>query len=433
MLDFLFTKTPLFYFIQSIWRDEAFTYLLTKESIPNIFYFASKDFTPPLYTLLLKFWIWIFGSSEIAMRSLSLLFYILSAYFFYLFLVKIIKIKTVWKYLYMGLFLLNPMLHYFAFEARTYSLLFLITIMSFYFLLSKKYKAYLISISIGLFTHYFMFMVISVEIIYILISEKRPIKIIKKMAIPFLLFFPWFIFVLKQNNLVNEPFWINEVSKDHLKLIPAILYSGYETGFYYLNEIASNLNLTIFSYLFAGIFLFYRGKIKNKKIFYLLLLWTLLPALITLAVSNIKPVFLSRYLIISTTGLLLILVFINEHLSKFVKYILFSILLIQTFNYAVIQVENRNKAPYRKVISEIKSQSKQNDLLYVENELDFHIAKYYFDDKRVFIFNKNYEEIPNYVGKVLIPIHSIKKTIPLYPVKAFILYHNLSYDVKTVF
>ncbi len=433
MLDFLFTKTPLFYFIQSIWRDEAFTYLLTKESISTIFYFSSKDFTPPLYTLLLKFWIWIFGSSEIAMRSLSLLFYIVSAYFFYLFLVKIIKIKTIWKYLYMGLFLLNPMLHYFAFEARTYSLLFLITIMSFYFLLSKKYKAYLISISIGLFTHYFMFLVITVEIIYILISEKKPIKIVKRMAIPFLVFLPWFIFVLKENNLINEPFWINSVSKDHLKLIPGILYSGYETGFYYLNDVARNLNLTIFSYLFSGIFLFYRGKIKNKKIFYLLLLWALLPALVTLAVSNIKPVFLSRYLIISTTGLLLLLVFINEHLSKFVKYILFSILLLQTFNYTSIQVENRNKAPYKKVIYEIKNQSNKNDLLYVENALDYHVAKYYFDDKRVFIFNKNYEDIPNYVGKVLIPKNSIKKTIPLYPVKAFILYPNLSYDVKTAF
>ena len=225
----------------------------------------------------------------------------------------------------MGLFLLNPMLHYFAFEARTYSLLFLITTMSFYFLLRKKYKAYLISVSIGLFTHYFMLLVIAVEIIYILISEKKPLKVVKRMMIPFLIFLPWAIFVLKENNLINEPFWINEVSKDHLKLIPAILYSGYESGFYYLNEIARNLNLTVFSYLFAGIFLFYRGKIKNKKVFYILLLWTLLPALITLVISNIKPVFLSRYLIISTTGLLLLLIFINEHLSKFVKYILFSI------------------------------------------------------------------------------------------------------------
>ena len=433
MLDFLFTKTPMSYFVQSIWRDEAFTYLLTKESISNIFYLSAKDFTPPLYTLLLKFWIWIFGSSEIAMRSLSLLFYLISAYFFYLFLVKILKIKTIWKYFYMVLFLLNPMLHYFAFEARTYSLLFLITTMSFYFLLSKKYKAYLITLSIGLFTHYFMFLVLTCQILYLLFLGGKNIKILKKMIIPFLVFLPWLVFVLEENNLVNEPFWINSVSKDHLKLIPAILYSGYETGFYYLNNISANLNLTIFTYLFVGFVLFYRGKIKNKKIFYLLLLWALLPALITLAVSNIKPVFLSRYLIISTTGLLFLLIFINEHLSKFVKYILFSILLIQTFNYAVIQVENRNKSPYRKVISEIKNQSSQNDLLYVENELDYHIAKYYFDDKRVFIFDKKYEEIPNYVGKVLIPINSIKKTIPLYPVKAFILYHNLSYDVKTAF
>ena len=433
MIDFLFTKTPLAYFVQSLWRDEAFTYLLTQESIIKILNLSAKDFTPPLHALLLKFWIWIFGTTEVALRSLSLVFYIISAYFFYLFLTKILRIKTIWKYLYLTLFLFNPVLNYFAFESRTYSLLFLVSLASFYFLLRKKYIHYFITLGIGLYTHYFMLLIMGCQIIYILFTEKKPFNVFKKMTISILVFTPWILYVISQNKLINEPFWINSLSKESLRLIPAILYSGYESGYYYLNEIVANLNLTIFLYIFAGLYLYIKGEIKNKKLFFVLLLWGFLPSFIALAVSTYKPVFLSRYLIISTFGILLYLIFINEKLNKIVKYILFGILLLQTFNYSMIQIENRAKPPYKKIFSEIKNQSNKNDLVYVESELDYHVAKYYFDPKRVFIYNKNYKDIPNFVGKVLIPKGSIKSTIPKYPTKAFILYSNLSYDIKTVF
>ena len=433
MIDFLFTKTPLAYFVQSLWRDEAFTYLLTKESIFKILNLSAKDFTPPLHALLLKFWIWVFGVSEIALRSLSLIFYVISAIFFYLFLTKILKLKTIWKYLYLVLFLFNPMLNYFAFEARTYSLLFLVSLASFYFLLRKQYKFYFITLGVGLYSHYFMFLIIACQAVYILFTEKKPFNIFKKMFIPLLIFAPWIIYVISQNRLINEPFWINSLSKESLKLIPAILYSGYESGYYYLNSTVSSLNLTIFSYIFAGLYLYIKGKIKNRKIFFILLLWGFLPAFISLAISNYKPIFLARYLIISTIGVILYMVYINEHLTKTVKYILFGILLLQTFNYSMIQIENRIKPSYKKIFYEIRNQSNKYDLLYVESELDYHVAKYYFDPKRVFIYNKNYENIPNFVGKVLIPKDSIKLTIPKYPTKAFILYSNLSYDIKTVF
>lgn len=433
MIDFLFTKTPLAYFVQSIWRDEAFTYLLTKESILKILDLSAKDFTPPLHALLLKFWIFVFGSSEVAMRSLSLIFYVISIYVFYLFLTKILKIKTIWKYLYLTLFLFNPMLNYFAFEARTYSLLFLVSLSSFYFLLRKKYTPYLITLGIGLYSHYFMFFIIVCQALYILFTEKRPFNLFKKMLVPLLIFAPWVLYVISQNRLINEPFWINSLSKESLKLIPAILYSGYESGYSYLNTTVSSLNLTIFLYIFAGLYIYIKGKIKHKKLFFILLLWGFLPSFFALVISNYKPIFLSRYLIISTIGILLYLIFINEHLNKIVKYILFGILLTQTFNYSMIQIENRTKSPYKKIFSEIKNQSNKNDLLYVESELDYHVAKYYFDPTKVFIFNKKYENIPNFVGKVLIPKDSIKTTIPKYPTKAFILYSNLSYDIKTVF
>ncbi|OGK31566.1 hypothetical protein A3F29_01255 [Candidatus Roizmanbacteria bacterium RIFCSPHIGHO2_12_FULL_33_9] len=433
MLEFLFTKTPLGFLTQSLWRDEAFSYLMAKESISNIFVLSANDFTPPIHSLMLKFWIWIFGSSEIALRSMSLVFYFISAYFFYLILSKVLKIKGLWKHAYMLLFFLNPMLHYFAFEARAYSLLVLLTLMSFYFLLKKGMKSYIAVSVVGLYTHYFMALIILIQALYVFLIDKRRKKIFKYISVMVLFFLPWVAFVIKQNNIANEPFWINDISKESLKLIPSILYSGYESGFYYLNDVVSNLNLTIYLYIFSGLVLYFQGVIKNRKIFLLLLIWGFLPAFLTLFLSNYKPVFLARYLIISTPALILLLILINEKLNKIFKYVLFFILLIQTFNFSALQADYRQKLDYKKTISEIRLQSNQKDFLYVTSELDYHVAKYYFEEDRVYIYGKDYNDIPNFVGKVLIPKNSIKQIIPLYPSKAFILYPDLTYDIKTVF
>ncbi|MEX1052749.1 MAG: hypothetical protein WEC80_02780 [Patescibacteria group bacterium] len=433
MLDFLFTKTPLSFFTQSLWRDEAFSYIMTKQSIANIFYLSANDYTPPVHSLLLKFWVWIFGPGEIVLRSMSLIFYFASAYVFYLFLTNIFKIKGHWKYAYMTLFFLNPMLHYFAFEARTYSLVVLLTLMSFYFLLKKNYRPYIVTAAIGLYTHYFMAFIVLTQILYVFLTEKNKKKLYKYPVYVFILFLPWILFVLNQNNIANDPFWISAISLGGLKLIPAVLYSGYENGFYYLNEIVSNLNLTIYLYIFLGALILFKGSSKNKKWFTLLFIWGFLPTLLALVISIYKPIFLARYLIISTPAIIMLLVLVNEHLRKPFKYLLFIILFIQTFNFAGLQAENRQKPDYRNTISEIKSQSDSSDLLYVSSELDYHVAQYYFDENRVFIYGKSYDDIPNFVGKALIPQDSIKNTIPVYPSKAFILYPELIYDVKSSF
>ncbi|MCJ7826492.1 hypothetical protein MUP56_02660, partial [Patescibacteria group bacterium] len=68
-LNVLFKNTPLFYFTQSFWRDEAFSVLLAQQPLSVIFQKTSVE--PPIYYMLLHFWIKFFGTSEIAARSLS--------------------------------------------------------------------------------------------------------------------------------------------------------------------------------------------------------------------------------------------------------------------------------------------------------------------------------------------------------------------------
>jgi uncharacterized membrane protein len=117
MINFLFTNTPLFYFVQSFWRDEAFSVLLAEH--PLFVIFTKTTFEPPVYYTLLHFWIKIFGTSEIAVRSLSLLGFTLATIVIIEWSHKLFK--SHWLSLFTPFFFFfNPMLLYYAFEARVY-------------------------------------------------------------------------------------------------------------------------------------------------------------------------------------------------------------------------------------------------------------------------------------------------------------------------
>lgn len=95
-------------------------------------------------------------------------------------------------------------------------------------------------------------------------------------------------------------------------------------------------------------------------------------------------------------------------------------------------MKQKQKTNMAKVIREIKRISKNSDLLYVVNELDFHTAQYYFDEKRVYIYNsKTYEDIPNYIGKIFIPKDKLVRRLPYFPRKAFILNPDSTYSIQT--
>ena len=150
-----FTLTPLKFYVQSFWRDEAFSYLLAKQSIFQILSLTAKDFNPPLYYLLLHVWMNVFGSSEIAIRTLSFFFFLGLLYIVGVFLMEVLELSLGETLPYLLLFVLNPLLHYYAFETRMYSLFAFLITLSFYYLAKRSYRAYALTVIFSLFTHYF--------------------------------------------------------------------------------------------------------------------------------------------------------------------------------------------------------------------------------------------------------------------------------------
>ncbi len=440
-MNFLFTKTPLLFFVQSFWRDEAFSYVLAKRHLLDIVRLTAGDFNPPLYYVILHIWINLFGKSEIAIRSLSLVFYVGTVYVCFLILNEIFKFTTKKSTAYLLLIIINPILVYYAFEARMYTMLAFLASLSYYALYQKRWSLYIISLIAGLYTHYFMLFILISQFMYVTFCSREKIlrqNAVKKMAISFLVFIPWFIYFLSQNKLAGSSFWIKPINM--LTSLPGslgALYVGHEVFYEYAVKYFQPvlIGLAIFTTIIvaAGLWEFRHNHRTEKNVMWYLVSWALLPPVIVGIISLFKPIILARYLIFSSIGFTLLLIFFLDHIKRLWRYILLAGLVIFTLQYQKLQVKYRTKSDYSHVFGEIKNIASKNDVVYVTSDLDFFTAEYYIDENRVYIYNKPYDQIPSYVGRVLIPKSKMVYLPPHYPQKAFIVAPDLSYTIQALY
>ena len=69
----------------------------------------------------------------------------------------------------------------------------------------------------------------------------------------------------------------------------------------------------------------------------------------------------------------------------------------------------------------------------MKDDLDYFPGLFYFGENNVYIYMKNYDEIPDYVGKVLIPKSRDVDRLPYYPQKAFVLEPDYSYKIEALY
>src|SRR6266849_530733 len=137
----------------SLWGDEAFSAILSQRSIPNIIVTIAHDTSPPLYNILEHLWFSSFGNSEVSIRILSFIFFLIAIFFTF---------KIAQYYWDTGTGILaalfaffNPFFFTYAFEGRMYSLLAATVTASFYFFMKKKWIPYILFTTAALYTHHF--------------------------------------------------------------------------------------------------------------------------------------------------------------------------------------------------------------------------------------------------------------------------------------
>ena len=432
MMQFVFTKTPLSYFVASFWRDEAFSYLMARLPIHKLLWFTAQDANPPLYYLVLKVWMSVFGFSEVALRSLSFIFFWATIYVAFLIMKEVFKISTKKSLFYLLLFIINPFLHYYAFEARMYSMMAFIATLLFYSLMKKKYRLYTYVALAALFTHYFLIFVIASQTLFFFFTSHKTERIVffQSLFKGILWYVPWIIILVLAKPPISQSFWLSSPSWSDIVLLPAIILTGYEKDAWIVIRYLPIISLGISVILFFG----YKHTITHQKRLHLLLLvgWSLGIPLGIFILSFFKPLFLPRYFIFSSVGITLLLVVCFEGIkNKYIRYFSISILMLFLLYYSSIQALMRTKTPMQKTFHSINKLMGANDIVYVTHEYNFHVAEYYLPSKQIYLYKKSYDDLPWFIGKVLIDKQVFRDTLPQYPTRAFIVNNDGSYSIQS--
>jgi len=388
---------------ESIWYDEAVSIAVSKLSIFEQLKWnlTESDNNPPLYYAILHFWVSVFGDSEFSSRLPSAIFGSLTIFAIYGLGNLLFDRKTG---LIAALILATSVFHvWFSQEARAYTLLTLLTLVSFYYfvkLLSapqdKFYMAaYLVSGVLLLYTHYYGLPVIAAQNIYCFtqyLRRRKPgrlemIKWVKLQLVLLLFFLPVSVLLIKHGSAVREGFWITPPAFSEV-LGYFLTYSGSAPILYLL---------VIFS-LFSVVSL---GDIKNVRNYrgflkpfddssgasgipyrsrvYLLIVWMLSLILIPFLISRIMtPVLIYRYTI-GASPVLYLLASKGVSGTNNNKLMIIFAGLIMVFSFVNIEknYSRIDKFQWREAVADIETNAGYGDILAVYPRFELEPVRYY--------------------------------------------------------
>lgn len=208
----------------SIWFDEAFSAYLMRFNLAELTRFTALDVHPPLYYWLLKGWTTLFGTSELAFRSMSVVFALVALIGGYMLVRQLFnRHAALWA---ISIAALSPLLLRYADEARMYTLVAAIVLWASYLLVRLQARSsrwgwalYGILLAAGMYTHYYA--------AFAWLShwawrwfERRQGRIAKFWTRSWIaahagavaLFVPWLWPLIEQTKAVQQGFWIPPLS-----------------------------------------------------------------------------------------------------------------------------------------------------------------------------------------------------------------------------
>lgn len=407
-------------FNESIWGDEGFSAILSMKSVPNIIKIITHDTSPPLYNLTEHFAFQYFGVSEITIRSLSLFYFILCLVFVYLIASMIWSRKT-------GIFAvvataLNPFFFIYAFEGRMYSILALGVTASMYFFLRifsfrgkpvVNHIGYILATLWAIYSHHFAFFALAVQGIWIVkefFSGKRKtaLSVVRSLFVVGLLYIPWIIPLYQQVTMVKGGFWLGKPTITDLR---TLIYDYLGQGIKYLTFKIPYTQIKFYefaSYLAFATFLTRRWWKSISKTFFLLL-WFLLPILITWGISQkFTSIFFNRYLLYTIPAAMIILASCRSKITFVPLIATLAVFTIIDANYFLTP----KKLSFRQMSQYVLSTEKPGDLLINWNSSAHHLWESKFYNIPAPIYVPGGGELPYYVGTALMEKSDIIRSIP---------------------
>ena len=298
---------------QSHWLDELWSVAASNPSrtFSSMYDTTVRDVHPPLYQTLLWIWYHAFGFTEYAGRALSATIGTLGIYAIYL-LGKEFFNKEVGLYAAI-IATMNHFLIFYSQEVRSYGLLFLLSTMSYLYLIKvltqyskKNFILYLVFTVALVYTHYFGFFLVATQVfvfIYYFIKEKAQRKHLAILALITAVTIIVSLLPLMEHILSHEgkkSFWIKSVSEWFV-----IDYIKNYTRSQYLDGIFLLLTTMSLGYIFTK-----KEESRYKHVTIVLLAWILIGYLLPYIRSiTAIPLLTSRNTIMILPALILLIAY----------------------------------------------------------------------------------------------------------------------------
>ena len=376
----------------SIAGDEPFSIYHAQMDVFSIVRLLSSGNNPPLYEIILHYWISIFGISEWAVRLPSLIFSSITAYYIYKIGIKYLTPEIALTACVLFVFSNYQILY--AHQARGYTLFGMLTTMSLYYYIQFinqkaepfKYSWLFIIINVLLiYTHYFGIIVLGIEITFILFNPHLRQLLLRKMLFVFgiiaICYLPMlYTMFIRFTDSVTNGTWIQAPD-------------GFNSLFGMVKTFTNMPVVAAISILFfiIAIIKFFILKEKANLINKLLTYWFVVGFFGMFFISYAVPVFLDRYLMFAAIPFVLLLSAVANNLINGRVMALLPPIIICILFIATTSLNITNKRNVRETVQYVES-LKQDSTMVIISPKHFVLNFAYYYDKRVFK-NINTKEI----------------------------------------
>jgi uncharacterized membrane protein len=385
----LIFKIPYLGF-SSFWYDEIVSVQSASLDFGHIKHVSEWDKNPPFYYYCLSVWIKIFNDSEFCVRLLSVIFSSLAAAVLFIFSNKHFNRTTA---IVSGLlFLSSNILFFYSHEARAYSLVLLLSLLSsfaYFNLKDKQNKQYIIILGLLnfllIYTHYIAGLILFFQTILMFVYFDRKQKVAFCYSLLIVLGFTLLRFTKKQALLL-------------------IAFNSSETNFWlkksdltYLNEVLSEfffhqaLILPLLAVIITGCLVIIKTRLKQSNFTLIYCLCVGVGSTVILfLLGKITPIFLDRYLVFSLPFIFLLIAVGLSAIKPIIIPIAFSIAFF-TFSAFKIDYKTDKGMDYKNAVVFLKSIKKTDDLVIVKTKDIKALFCYYYDKN--FLSSKK-EDLP---------------------------------------
>lgn len=386
---------------QSIRLDEAQSIWVATKSVPLILRLDAQDVLTPLYELLLHIWMQIFGSSITAARGLSFLFFLATLPVLYTVAKEATNKKV--AMIAITLFSLSPFIMWYSSEARMYSLFAFVTTWNHLFFVrfinsgGRAGKVgYVITTIFGLYTHYFFIFLLLTQLFYLtwrrLIkpdyemgvkdaigkpqSRSRRILLIyfSLIIIAGIFFLPWALYFILLGGAANS----------QPVIPPPTTFNIFQAFINFLFGFQSNAVQSVFVslwpiFVLTFFVLFTKREEQAEESINYFAFTTFLPVFLIFLGSYLKPIFLTRYLILVTPTLFILIAWMFSGYYKKGARLIFGVLFSVMFVLLVYQniaTTTPTKENYQGVATFLDTHATGSDIIAVSAPFTIYPLEY---------------------------------------------------------